>query len=423
MKNGKISRAMQHIDDELIMSAMELSAEEKERKTHPERRKSMTQRITQSNAWIQFAAMVAVFAVIFATVFFLRIVDTGNTVVAVDVNPSMEIELDRDDKVVEVRVMNDDAEAVIAALDLKGKKLDEAINAIIGVLVDQGFLSVDQNSILFSINTDDKASMAALKEVIGNEVAKLLQNEGIDLAVLVQSFKKDDDTNNKANENGISPAKATLIQKIIDAGLLDAKGVPYTYEVLAELNINDLKLILDSKSASIGGVDQNGTASTGKKYITGSEALEIALAKAGFTRDEVERIEVEMDFEDDRDVRQMVYEVDFVVGENEYEYELLASDGTVIEESIEPVGKGDHGDDDDDDAAITLPDGALTREKALEIALADAGFNADEVKRIEIEFDRDDGRTVYEIEFKKGFLKYEYTIDAATGEILEKETD
>ena len=39
------------------------------------------------------------------------------------------------------------------------------------------------------------------------------------------------------------------------------------------------------------------------------------------------------------------------------------------------------------------------------------------------EFDRDDGRAVYEIEFKHGAYEYEYEIDALTGEVIKSEKD
>ena len=40
-----------------------------------------------------------------------------------------------------------------------------------------------------------------------------------------------------------------------------------------------------------------------------------------------------------------------------------------------------------------------------------------------VEPDWDDGRLEYEIEFLAGWLEYEYTIDGATGSVLEYERD
>ena len=60
----------------------------------------------------------------------------------------------------------------------------------------------------------------------------------------------------------------------------------------------------------------------------------------------------------------------------------------------------------------------LTKEEA--IALAEKRV-AGTVK--EIELDKDDGRNVYDIEMKKGEIKFEIEMDAVTGEFLEFEKD
>lgn len=62
-------------------------------------------------------------------------------------------------------------------------------------------------------------------------------------------------------------------------------------------------------------------------------------------------------------------------------------------------------------------------DKATEIALADAGFSADDVEFTKQNADIDDGVAIYEIEFINGETKYEYDIDAKTGNILDKDTD
>lgn len=65
----------------------------------------------------------------------------------------------------------------------------------------------------------------------------------------------------------------------------------------------------------------------------------------------------------------------------------------------------------------------IGEEKALEIALEDAGFAESDVSYSNCHLDYDDGRTEYEIEFHQGEMEYEYTVDAFTGDILEKDQD
>ena len=62
-------------------------------------------------------------------------------------------------------------------------------------------------------------------------------------------------------------------------------------------------------------------------------------------------------------------------------------------------------------------------DKATEIALADAGFTADQVEFTKQAPDMDDGVSIYEVEFTQGETKYEYDIDAATGNIRDRDTD
>lgn len=62
-------------------------------------------------------------------------------------------------------------------------------------------------------------------------------------------------------------------------------------------------------------------------------------------------------------------------------------------------------------------------DKATEIALADAGLAESDVQFTKQNSDIDDGVNIYEIEFTSGETKYEYDIDAATGKILDRDTD
>lgn len=57
-------------------------------------------------------------------------------------------------------------------------------------------------------------------------------------------------------------------------------------------------------------------------------------------------------------------------------------------------------------------------DKAKDIALSHAGVKESETRSLKIELDREHGRTVYEVEFKVGYLEYDYEIDAVTGEIV-----
>ncbi len=423
MKNGKAARAMEHLDDALIVGAMQ----DADLNGEPEKRIYERKRHMMKHHWTKWVAVAAAVAIIISVGLLIVPTLTGGpeTVIALDVNPSIELSLNQKEEITDIRALNAEAEVVLGDMNFKGVDLDVGINAIIGSMLKNGYLSADRNSILVSVDSSNAETASALQERLSGEINALLGGSNITASVITQEFDHSRENNQKAEENNISPAKATLISKIVAAELLDASGVPYTYEVLAKLNVHELKLILESKSVTVEGIQSSGTASDGQ-YITREQALSIALAQAGIAETDMLRSEVEMDFDDDyvadgkRGV--MVYEIEVRTATMKYEYELLATDGTVLEAESRELGKKD--DDDDREKETFAPaDEHIDRNAALAIAYADANVTESAVKRPEIELDREKGIYVYEIEFKTADREYEYTIHAVTGEILEREIE
>lgn len=65
----------------------------------------------------------------------------------------------------------------------------------------------------------------------------------------------------------------------------------------------------------------------------------------------------------------------------------------------------------------------ITEAKAKEIALEDAGLSVNEVSGLRCEKDYDDGREIYDVEFRKGGYEYSYDIDAHTYSVLDWDKD
>ncbi len=65
----------------------------------------------------------------------------------------------------------------------------------------------------------------------------------------------------------------------------------------------------------------------------------------------------------------------------------------------------------------------LSSERVKQIALSHARISERDARFTKIKLDRDNGILIYEIEFYSGNTKYEYGINANTGEILEFESE
>ena len=70
-------------------------------------------------------------------------------------------------------------------------------------------------------------------------------------------------------------------------------------------------------------------------------------------------------------------------------------------------------------------DNYIGEDKALEIALADAGLSSGQVSnaKAHLDYDDDRGRYEYEVKFYQGTTEYDYDVDAITGDITDKDID
>lgn len=333
-----------------------------------------------------------------------------DSTVSLDVNPSVEIRVNRKERVLDVSALNRDGEIIIGNMDLSGSDLRVAVNALIGSMLQNGYLNELTNSILISVDNNDPARGAALQGQLTEEVNKLLQTDTFSGSVLSQTVVKDDGLRQTADQYGITLGKAQLIRDILDSNSL------HTFDELAPLTINELNLLLGKEPAAAAHVEVVGTASQ-KGYIGEDRAKAIALKKAGLSADGLTSYEIELDTHKGI----MVYDVEFTAGGFEFDCEISASTGEIVKFEKEY---------DDDGPSVSAPKqnggteaGEITLEKAKEIALNHAGVKAVDAIELEVKPDQKDGRSVYEIEFKSGGYEYEYEIDTATGTILEFDKD
>ena len=112
----------------------------------------------------------------------------------------------------------------------------------------------------------------------------------------------------------------------------------------------------------------------------------------------------------------VVYDVDFYSGNAEYDYEIDAATGDI-------VGYDSEIENFDIQAQIQQAGDVISLDQAKEAALKAAGLDAAGVKWIKEEFDRDDGRSVYELECVSGETEYDFEINAADGTVMEQDRD
>lgn len=156
------------------------------------------------------------------------------------------------------------------------------------------------------------------------------------------------------------------------------------------------------------------------EYLGVDAAKAIALAAADITESDAVFTTAELEEKNGLSY----YEIDFTVGGQEYDYDIDAISGKIIENQTKAVDDTAANEATTANTINATSDGQVTLEEAKEIALNHAGLTADGVTFIKGKLERDDGREKYDIEFyTSDFKEYDYEIDPQTGEILSYDYD
>lgn len=327
---------------------------------------------------------------------------TPQSIIGFDVNPSVELRVNRTEKVLSATPLNEDAETILDGMDLKNTDLDVAVNALIGSMVKNGYISELRNSILISVDSADTQKGTALQERLSSEVDSLLAAYSVNGAVLSQTLSEDERIRRLAETHSISQGKAALVDRLV------SQDKTLTFAGVAALSINDINLLLASRQTDLRGVAASGQASSGD-YIGEERAKSIALADAGVAEAALDAVKVKMDCDDGR----MEYEVEFTSAGVEYEYEVDAVSGDILESDQEDGRPG---------GRPPVNGASITGEEAEDIALRSAGLSRGDVMIVKSVSYRKQGGWLYDIIFLSSDRKYSYEVDANTGEVLARYT-
>lgn len=180
--------------------------------------------------------------------------------------------------------------------------------------------------------------------------------------------------------------------------------------------------------------------------ITPEKARAEALFDAGMDVSEASFTKTKLEYEDGI----LVYDVEFYAGNAEYEYAIRADSGTIYSKTqkmttaqkkalLKTPKETPKPQETVQTETPQLPETASTEttsteappqdigqaenagigaDQAKSIAISHAGFSASDVQFLKMDYEEEDGQMVYEIEFYKDGVEYDYEISAATGEII-----
>ena len=376
---------------------------------------SMTTKKTASRKWTSLiAACLAVMLLGGGGVFYQR-ANAVASVVSLDVNPSIELKVNRSEKVLACTPLNEDAKAILADMsngaDLKGAKLDVAVNAIVGSLVRNGYLDSISSAIMISVEDKNTVRAEKLQRELSSTVDGVLQTSAAKAAVLTQTLTQDAGLTQQARENNISTGKAALVNHVLTI------NPSLKFDALAKLSVEELKDLTEA----------------------GAPAMPIGKAAAAYAAEQyagttaLDSVTAEVDSELDESPAH--YEVKLHTAWGEFEYLVDAYTGKVLSGQKDlPSTVSARNDTVKPSQPVSPPaqssqpaqpsgSADIGHAKAKSIALNHAGVSENTAYDMDVELDDEDGTFVYEVEFKSGGMEYSYEINAATGAILKHETE
>ena len=362
----------------------------------------MTTKKTTKKRWTTLAAACLALVLLGGGGIFYQQAHAVASVVSLDVNPSIELKVSKSEKVLVCTPLNEDAKAILADMgdgaDLKGAKLDVAVNAIVGSLVRNGYLSSISSAIMISVEDNDTARAEKLQRELTSTVDGVLQTSEAKASVLTQTLTQDAGLAQQARENSISTGKAALVNRVL------ALNPALKFDALAKLSVEELKDLAEAGAPAM--------------PIGTDKAMDIAAAAFG-KASTAKMAYSEVDPELDESPAHYEVEITSQTGE-EFEYKVDAYTGAILESKREAA--------DGTEVPVVQPSkpaasGDIGYAKAKSVALNHAGVSEGKAYDMDIELDDEDGTLVYEVEFKFGGMEYSYEINAATGAILKHEAE
>lgn len=401
--------------------------------------------------------------------------------VDIDVNPGVEIVTNKKNKVLEVQSTNQDGADVIDGMDLKNTELKVAVNALIGSMVQKGYIQNDNTGILVTVRNDNEDKANKVKAEVLNDINTALSTNSVQATVINQTVKSTVDAKKFAAENNISIGKAVfvlnlaakdssldakelakmkvseianlVVQKGIDIrDIVDYDSDDSIWENIADA-IEDIDEDARKKGIATSAAVENSTAAattpqpaptqpaaTVAPATTAAQsnntagdigiekAKEIAMSHAGVSAGSVSFVKAKLDHEDGV----KVYDIEFYSGNVEYDYEINSATGAIVsfDQDIENYAIPTQPQSAAPTQAATQPQTAaptqaassvISVDKAKQIALSHAGVSGASFTKVKL--DTDDGVRVYEIEFKVGNVEYDYDIDASSGAIISSSSE
>ena len=185
----------------------------------------------------------------------------ATAIVSVDINPSVEFEVNKDNKIVSITTYNDEGKEISSELNLEGKDLKQGIEEFINKAKEKNYYGSEKASVFISVylldsnknSSDYENTNSDLDNSLAVDMENLKAIEEDEIIVVV--YVNDDMISQQAKINNISMGKQILLNYAKENNFdldLDKISQMSIREILKVLNISalDINKILEEKNST-----------------------------------------------------------------------------------------------------------------------------------------------------------------------------
>lgn len=401
MKTHELYNLLGEIDSEYISDACPRYANKEE----PNMKRNIRKKIIYGT--LSFAACMALIITAVIGIFTPNGESEILATITIDVNPSIEINVDENERVLCVSPLNEDAQEVIGTMDFEGTSLDVTVHALVGSMVTKGYMTQMKNSVLVSVESENDTT--ALREKLTSEISSLIGEATLGGSVISQTVNSDDALRELAKEYNISVGKAQLINMVLE------ERTDKTFEELSVVSITELYLALGeeyfAENNEAVDIEADG-AVINKNYYSVEHALKVALDHYGYSENEISKLETELGMVNGTICYTVVFRVETDKYFKNYQVRVNAVTG-----QFQTGGYSGGAYGENKVPADNVPEGHLTPTEAIDVARQKIGIDLQDAK-VTIHLGHIQSEYVWAIDIETEDRIWSMDIYTKTGEIV-----
>ena len=350
---------------------------------------------------LQLVAACVALVLVVGGIFYYRGNLMVDSLVDLDVNPGIELLTNQKNRVLEAYATNGDGDKVLSGMDLHNVDLQVALNAIVGSMVQQGYMTKDTKGVLVTVQNKDQKKADNLRKLVVKEMEIALSTEDMNAAVFHQVIStQNNNASAFARKNNISLGKAVFVLNLANkARSLDAKE-------LAKMKISEIAKLVADKNIDIRDIIEydsddslwENIADAIEDINEGDDDYIVATKQQGSTQ---------------------AVQVQPSETQASVQTQAQTQAATQTQPQTQPQTQAQTQPQTKQQTQAQAPQ-RISADKAKAIAFGHAGVSAGQVRELSVEYD-DDG--VYEIDFKVGNKEYDYEIGGTDGSIRKADVE